>query len=174
MLGLTLGFISLPEGLRLEILGRINGVKEAVVRETAIRMEWHDKIVNVIHPLQLFIGKGNNLLHLDQSDRQDAKHFAIMQWVMRAFLAGLSDSRETLAPKALLACCESLIRFALENTGLRLILAGHMPLPVFWPDLTEHPSSQVRNFARLRVPRWQGQMESALEKRRARTRLPEP
>lgn len=129
-------------------------------------MQWRDKSIYVIHPLQLYLAKGHNVSELDQSDRQDTKHFAIMQLVLRSFLADLAGSRQEAAPKALLRCCESLIEFSLSWVGLKLILLGQMPEAALWPDLSTQPSEKIQNFARERMPRWEKQLASVLEKRR--------
>jgi hypothetical protein len=168
MLGLSLGHIPLEHGMDVEILGRVNGLKGNDVRASAVRLEWRGKQVNVIHPVQLYIGKGHNLLGLDQSDRQDAKHFAIMQWVMRMFLTDLAALNQPTAAKPLLACCERLIGFSLCDEGLKLISAGSMPQSGLWPDLAAHTNEKLQNFARQRVPRWQQELVSRLQKQSAR------
>jgi hypothetical protein len=166
MLGLSLGYIPLNPEMHVEILGRVNGVKNDNVRAGAALLNWQDKAVRVIHPIQLYIGKGHNLIELDQSHRQDGKHFIIMQWVLRRFLAELAAVSELDATKALLSSCEALIDFSHSDIGLKLIARGHMPQAPLWPDLTSHPSEKVQNFCRERVPRWEQQLEKRLEKAR--------
>jgi hypothetical protein len=168
MLGLSLGHIPLKHGMDVEILGCVNGLKGNDVRTSAVRLKWRGKQVNVIHPVQLYIGKGHNLVGLDQSDRQDRKHFAIMQWVMRMFLADLAAMNQPEAAKSLLACCERLIGFSRCDVGLKLIRMGDMPQNGLWPNLSDHTNEKLQNFARQRAPRWQQELASKLEKWRAR------
>lgn len=167
MLGLSLGDIPLGDDMKVEILGRINGVKNDDVRAAALVIGWQNLEVQVIHPAQLYIGKGCNLLGLDQADRQDGKHFGIMQWVMRGFLADLAQTAVHDDPRPFLDCCEHLMRFAIGREGIKLIDLGHMALAGLWPGLEGHPSAKVRRFAEERVPRWERQVAALVEKRRA-------
>ncbi len=170
MLGLSLGDIPLGEDMKVEILGRINGVKIDDVRGAALVIGWQNLEVHVIHPAQLYVGKGCNLLGLDQTDRQDGKHFGIMQWVMRGFLADLAQGAAQDDPRAFLDCCEHLMRFAASHEGIKLIELGHMSAAGLWPGLEGHPNAKVRRFVEERVPRWARQVATLVEKRRARKR----
>ena len=168
MLGLSLGHILIEEGMDVEILGRVNGVSEAKIHRAALHLEWRGKSVHVIHPVQLYIAKGCNLIDLDQSDRQDGKHLSIMHLVLRQFLKEIAGRTEETAPVALVKSCESLMTFFLTDTGLKLIAREHVPGADMWPDLTSHPSEKVQNFVRERLPRWKQQLETGLRKIRAR------
>ncbi len=162
MRGLCLGRISFGDGIEIEMLGQIKGVKSQDVRERAVQLRWEGKNVWVIHPLHLFKAKGHNLAGIDQTNRQDGKHFSIMQWVVRCFLRDLADPRSDLEARAMIAVCEELIQFSLETVGLKLIRAGHWPEPALWPDLTAHPSPKVQKFVRLRLPQWRAKLAQAL------------
>ena len=168
MLGLSLGHIPMNAGMDVEILGRVNGVMEAKIHRAALHLEWRGKTVHVIHPVQLYIAKGHNLIDLDQIDRQDGKHFAIMRLVLREFLAEIAANTEDTAPMALLKSCESVMDFYLSDTGLKLIVRGHTPKVDLWPDLAAHTSTKVQNFVRERLPRWEQELAIQVEKRRAR------
>ncbi len=170
MLGLSLGRIPLHNGMDVEILGHVNGLKEAKVHSAALKMEWREKTVHVIHPVQLYIAKGHNLIELDQVDRQDGKHFSIMQLVVREFLTEIAVSTEDTAPIALLKSCELLMAFCLSGTGLKLIVRGHMPQVGPWPDLTHYPNNKIQSFVRERLPRWKQELSTRVEKLRARLR----
>jgi hypothetical protein len=170
MLGLSLGHIPLDDGMDVEILGRVNGVMEAEIHRSAVHLEWHGKTVDVIYPVQLYIAKGHNLVELDQSDRQDGKHFAIMQLVVREFLAEIAADTQDMAPATLLKSCESLMAFYASDAGLKLIIRGHIPKVGLWPDLGAHTSAKVQNFVRERLPRWEQSLAIQVEKRRARLR----
>lgn len=170
MLGLSLGHIPMNNGVDVEILGRVNGVMEAKIHRAALHLEWRGKTMHVIHPIQLYIAKGHNLIDLDQSDRQDGKHFAIMQLVLREFLAEIAANTENTAPTALLKSCESVMDFHLSDTGLKLIVQGHIPKIDPWPDLAAHASSKIQNFVRERLPRWKRELALQVERQRARHR----
>ena len=166
MLGLSLGDIPLGEDMKVEILGRINGVRSDDVRAAALVIGWQNLEVRVIHPAQLYVGKGCNLLGLDQTDRQDGKHFGIMQWVMRGFLGDLARGAAQGDPRPFLDCCEHLMRFATRHEGVKLIDLGQMPATGLWPELTDHPNAKVRRFAEQRAPHWERQVTALLKKRR--------
>ena len=166
MLGLSLGDIPLEGEMKVEILGRINGVKSDDVRAAALVIGWQDLEVCVIHPAQLYVGKGCNLLGIDQTERQDSQHFGIMQWVMRGFLADLAQTAMQEDPRPFLDCCEHLMRFAASREGIKLIDLGHMSATGLWPGLEDHLNAKVRRFAAERVPRWEQQIATLLEKRR--------
>ena len=167
MLGLSLGDIPLGADMKVEIHGRISGVKNDDVRGAALAIGWQDLEVSVIHPAQLYVGKSCNLLGLDQADRQDGKHFGITQWVVRGFLADLAQGAVRDDPRAFLDCCEHLMRFAISREGIKLIDLGQMPATGLGPGLEGHPNAKMCWFAKERVPRWERQVATLLEKRRA-------
>jgi hypothetical protein len=82
----------------------------------------------------------------------------------------MAVSTEGEAPIALLKSCESLMAFSLSDTGLKLIVRGHMPQAGIWPDLTKYPSAKIQNFVRERLPRWKQELSTEVEKLRSRLR----
>jgi hypothetical protein len=166
MFGLSLGEIPLGGDMKVEILGRIHGVKNDDVHAAALVIGWQNIEVRIIHPAQLYVGKGCNLLVLDQTDRQDGKHFAIMQWVIRGFLSDLARVA-TSEPRPFLDCCERIMRFAMSHEGIKLIDLGYMPATGLWPDVENHPNAKVQKFAQERAPRWERRIDALLRKRRS-------
>lgn len=159
MLGLALGDIPVGEHFRVEILGRVNGVKRDVLEATAIQLASGNATVRVIHPVWLYIGKAHNLVELNQSDRQDGKHLAMTELVLGAFLGQLAASTELETDKAVLTLCELLIKFS-ESTVAQKLIRERMIDPVgALPDFSAHPSQRLQNFYRERLPRWRKSFE---------------
>ncbi len=124
MLGLCLGEIPVGDDFRVEILGKVNGVKPEAVQSTAVELTWGESKVKVIHPFLLFVGKAHNVADLDQTGRQDRKHLAIMEIVVGALFGEMAISMQPDADKALLAFLEELVKFSESLVGVKLIRQG--------------------------------------------------
>jgi hypothetical protein len=144
--------------LNVEALKALPGLTAREITQAAVRVEYRGLQVSVLHPIALLKAKAHNLAHLDQTDRQDAKHFRILIFCARAFLREwLRRCESGEPPRRLLDLLELTLKTVLHQEvlqaarGLRLDPRRALPLT----ELEESRSPQVARFLAERLPRWE-------------------
>ncbi len=152
-------FLESPEGKQLAIdsLKMVAGLRPEDIRKGTTEVEVHDVPVRVLSPIALLKAKAYNVLHIDQSDRQDEKHFRILVLCVRAFVRRLlNEARNHPGTRRLLNALETVLR----TTGHREVIAAatklHLDLQRALPlaELRAAQFPHVANFVAQRLPYW--------------------
>lgn len=98
-----------PETRELDVLRKVNGIPK-VDSQNAIPMDVCGYEIQVLFPHLLLQGKLENTLHLNQGERQDAKHVKIMALVLREFLTDVVTTATPENEKAALALLQEVLK----------------------------------------------------------------
>jgi hypothetical protein len=159
LLGLSLGIIQ-SDLLEIEILGKVHGLGDREVKKSVLNESFKDTTVAVLHPIPLYEAKMGNLIHLDQTLRQDAKHVEVMERVIPLFLRDLIKVKER--ETELLKSLERLYDFSLGHTGLCASQQGRKTVLELLPDELlqgDFKSEKLNHWQRFRLPQWLGELK---------------
>jgi hypothetical protein len=170
MQGLSLGRIDMlrPNGAKIEILGKILGADAKEIRETAVAESARGFTIRIINPFLLYETKGVNLATIHQrvgeGRRQDAKQFRVMGTIiselLKEFATTIGDER------ILIKSSGRLLDFCLTENGAALVKADAMDPFALLPLslMAAHADGSVRNVVDKRLPHFQSQLDSVLER----------
>jgi hypothetical protein len=144
--------------LIVEALKFLPGLTSHELKAAIVQVDYQGLRLSVPHPIALLKAKAHNLAHLNQSDRQDAKHFQILILCARAFLREwLARHESGESPRRIFGLLELALKTARHNEVMRAAQAlGLHPkrsLPLI--ELGRSRSPQVARFLSERLPRWE-------------------
>lgn len=151
--------------LHIEALKALGGLSAREVSRAVVQVEYENVRLHVLHPIALLKAKASNLAHLDQTDRQDDKHFSILLLCVRAFLRDLlQTSRASEPPRRCLNLLELTLKTALHPDVLRAARSLHLDLRRLlpWRDLARHPQPRIAHFLARRAPQWRDLLQARL------------
>ena len=156
MRGLVLGVIEY-KNLKIEILGHVNGLKDAVARKAVLSETYKGFTLQVLHPVPLYEAKGANLIQLDQKDRQDERHIQAMEAILPLYLSDISaDSQRE---DELLNSLDRLADFSLSSVGIALVKKGR-PSPIeLIPSFKSSLSPRLKKWKDMMYPVWMQRLE---------------
>lgn len=151
--------------LCIEALKALGGLTAREVSKAVVQVEYQNVILRVLHPLALLKAKANNLAHLDQTDRQDGKHFRILLLCVRAFLRDLLKRMEQgEPPRILMNFLEQTLKAALHPEVLHAAGSLNLDLRHVLPlrELARNPHPKIANFMARRAPQWKETLRARL------------
>lgn len=157
--------------LRIESLKALGGLAPREVKQGIVEIDYEGLKLNVLNPIRLLQAKAHNLVHLDQENRQDEKHYCILLLCVRAFLAELLERSESKkSTRELLDFLEESLRLTLHPEVLGAGLSRHFDLKEILPlNLLEKSSDPtIVRFMTHRLPRWEASLRSKIAKLRQR------
>ena len=119
----------------------------------------------MLDPVALLKAKAHNLAHLDQTARQDGRHFRILILCIRAFLRErLRRCGSDEPPRLVLDLLERTLKTIMHPEVLQaarsLRTRPIQALPLV--ELEESRSPQIARFLAERLPRWQKSLSKKL------------
>jgi hypothetical protein len=149
---------------QIEIIRSVPGVPTKLLQESALESAWEQYLIRVIDPISLLCAKTHLALKVQQSDRRDVEHVAIMLICVRAFLRGalLKVEGGVMPVRGWLAAAERVLTLSESATGgkterrFQLDWANALPLQ----EIQRAAAGRLVAFREKRLRRWQTNMES--------------
>jgi hypothetical protein len=145
------------DGRTVEVLNAVRGLTPKDFDRMCVRIQIGERFLWILNPVALLKAKLTNVAELDQAQRQDRRHVAILILVIREFLnqaltqarAGKERERDvvTLLEAALMVAMSKHADIGSDDFGLKF--EKLFPLA----KMRTTPLSKVRNFVKKRLPR---------------------
>lgn len=153
-IGVVIAKDAAGDAMLVEVLRSVNGLTNAELRATVYTVAVGDTRVQVPSPIALLQAKIANVVDLDQTGRQDARHVAILARLMPAHLAdlrqaALDDRREE---RRLIDALERLLRVVRSVRAKKVLGQLGLDRRAFFVGLAGSELPKLRAFLEKRLP----------------------
>jgi hypothetical protein len=143
--------------LLIEVLRYVNGVTNDELREPTYPLDiGKDQVrVQIPGPIALLKAKIANLVTINQTDRQDARHVLILCRVLPAYLLDLESAAisGTLSERKLIEFLEQLVAIVTDREAVKILANLKISRLSIFSLLKGESLRKLRNFLEERLPR---------------------